>query len=101
MEGSTAAEGPPQAKAESVISALLQQPSAYRREVQIRIAILGGSNRRWTARIRNQRTTPSPGVRAAARLGRFRSGLRWPTHALLALRAAEGESVIGPSVTLS
>ena len=50
---------------------------------------------------RDRRTTPSPGVRSAARLGRSRSGLRWPTHALLGLRASEGKRAMAPSVTLS
>lgn len=31
------------------------------------------------------------GVRPAARHGRSRSGLCWPTHAVFALRVAEGE----------
>ena len=44
---------------------------------------------------------PSPGGHPAARLGRFCSDLRWPTHALVALRESEGKRVIVPSVTLS
>ena len=49
------------------------------------------------------RSTDSPrlGVRSAARLGRSRSGLRWPTRALLGLRASEGRRAMAPSVTLS
>ena len=43
----------------------------------------------------------NPGARPFARLGRFRSGLRWPTHTLLALRAPECERVMAQSITLS
>ena len=45
--------------------------------------------------------SPEQGVRSAARLGRLRSGPRWPTRALLALRAPEGERITAPSVTPS
>ena len=37
------------------------------------------------------RNSRSPGVRSAARLGRFRSGLRWPTHADFAWPRVEGQ----------
>ena len=84
MEGSTATEWPPpQAQTQPDISALLQPPIAARRGEKIRTAVLGAAGRRPITPDRAQRTTPSPGVRSAARLSRFRSGLRWLTHAPL------------------
>ena len=101
-KGSTAMEGStPQATIPPGVSALLHQPTPCRREERFRSAVLGDSNHRRTTPDRARRTTPSPGVRLAARLGRFRSSLRWPMHALLARRASEGERVMVPSVTLA
>ena len=74
---------------------------ADRKEGKIRTAIPRDSDRLQTAPARVRRTATSPGVRSAARLGRWHSGLRWPTHALFALRASEGRRAIAPSVTLS
>lgn len=42
-----------------------------------------------------------PGRTFCGSAGRFRSGLRWPTHTLLALRAPECERVVAPSFTRS
>ena len=64
---------------------------AYRKEVKIRLAMLGNSDHCWTVAFHNLRKVLDPDVRSGARLGRWCSGLRWPTHALFAHRASKAK----------
>ena len=69
------------------------------------LAVAGQSTRRLPSPpdepVPRSMNSQDSGVRSAARLGRFRSGFRWPTRILLALRAFERERVIASIVTLS
>ena len=99
MEGSAATDGPtPQAPTEPDVSALLQPPIANRREERIQSGVLGDSARCQTAGSAfDERSRPDRAFCRSARSLSLRPSL---ADARL-LRAAEGERVIAPSVTLS
>ena len=83
-------------------SAGVRYPSALRgRLFRFQTAMPRDSDRFRTAPARIGKSAHGPRVRSAARLGCWHSGLRWPRHALFALRASKGKRVRAQSVTLS